>query len=147
MQLPIVAHESINNKIKAVWSILCDNNVFNAPINYRGFNLTVEFENESPVKIRGQLEQKLFSIGIDYTHNEINIKHTNFADKTLVFSNKLTETSHVNQRGKVKVTEWCITPVHRTKRQIPRDAMKEAETFLNLIIDNLNSFFKRNIAA
>ena len=136
MQLPIIEHTAINNKLQTIWSLI---NQQPTPINHRGFVLVLEYKQNLPVKIRWQVNNKYYSIQVDHDKNEITIKYTDFADVILVFSNQPTESSHVNQRGKVKVTEWCTRPTHRSKRQIPTQALKKCNEFLGLIIDSLEN--------
>ena len=136
MQLPIVGHTAINDKLQTIWSLI---NHQITPINNRGFALVLKHEQELGTKISGQVNNKYFSINIDHNNNEITIKYTDFADVVLVFSNQSTETSHVNQRGRVNVTEWCTRPTHRSKRQIPKEALKKCNELLGLIIDSLEN--------
>lgn len=136
MQFPVVSHTVINHKLQVIWSLI---NQQVTPINHRGFVLLLEYKQNLPDKIKGQINSNYYSIQVDHDKNEITIKYTDFADVILVFGNKSTETSHANQRGRVKVTEWCTRPTHRTKRQIPREILKKCDEVLGSIINNLKN--------
>ena len=80
--IPSIAHEPINSKLQRVWNILKsnkDNGAF-LPSRYPGgFNVVVECDlagDLMPTKIRGQIGIKYYSIGFDYSKNEISVKYT-----------------------------------------------------------------------